>query len=64
MARALNRSMNEAAELVEARPADAAGGPPIDFEAFYLERHEAVFSALWLVTRNRHEAEEIAQDAF
>jgi RNA polymerase sigma-70 factor (ECF subfamily) len=64
MARALNRSMNEAAELVEARPTDATGGPRIDFEAFYLERHEAVFSALWLVTRNRHEAEEIAQDAF
>jgi hypothetical protein len=35
-----------------------------DFEAFFLREHEALFRALWLVTRNRHEAEEVMQDAF
>jgi RNA polymerase sigma-70 factor, ECF subfamily len=34
------------------------------FEDFYLEHHRDVYAAMWLVTRNRHEAEEIAQDAF
>ncbi|MEP6973629.1 MAG: hypothetical protein ABI869_05745 [Actinomycetota bacterium] len=33
------------------------------FGAFFLETNQALFGALWLVTRNRHEAEEIAQDA-
>jgi RNA polymerase sigma factor (sigma-70 family) len=37
---------------------------PNDFEVFF-ERHQGpLFRALWLVTRNRHEAEEIMQDAF
>jgi RNA polymerase sigma-70 factor, ECF subfamily len=40
------------------------GKAPLDFEAFFLEHHEHLFRALWLVTRNRHEAEEIMQDAF
>ena len=56
--------MNETAEIVgvgSARPLDVG---PIAFEAFYLERHEDLYRAVWLVTRNRHEAEEIAQDAF
>jgi RNA polymerase sigma-70 factor (ECF subfamily) len=35
-----------------------------EFEAFFLEHHESLLRALWLVTRNRHEAEEITQDAF
>lgn len=35
-----------------------------DFESFFLEQREHVFGALWLLTRNRHEAEELAQDAF
>jgi RNA polymerase sigma-70 factor (ECF subfamily) len=35
-----------------------------DFESFFLERRERLFGALWLVTHDRHEAEEIAQDAF
>ena len=38
--------------------------PSLDFEAFFLEHHEGLFRALWVVTRNRHEAEEIMQDAF
>jgi RNA polymerase sigma-70 factor (ECF subfamily) len=36
----------------------------LDFEAFFLTHHEPLFRALWLVTRNRHEAEEVMQDAF
>jgi RNA polymerase sigma-70 factor (ECF subfamily) len=40
------------------------GARPLEFEAFFLEHHEPLFRALWLVTRNRHEAEEIMQDAF
>jgi hypothetical protein len=33
------------------RPGHAA-----DFEAFFADHHEALFRALWLLTRNRHEA--------
>jgi RNA polymerase sigma factor (sigma-70 family) len=35
-----------------------------DFEVFFLDHHVSLYRALWLVTRNRHEAEEIMQDAF
>jgi RNA polymerase sigma factor (sigma-70 family) len=35
-----------------------------DFEAFFLREHAALFRALWLMTRNRHVAEEVMQDAF
>jgi RNA polymerase sigma-70 factor, ECF subfamily len=38
--------------------------PSVTFEAFFDQHHERLYRALWLVTRNRHEAEEIAQDAF
>jgi RNA polymerase sigma factor (sigma-70 family) len=38
--------------------------PSPDFETFFLGHHEGLFRALWLVTRNRHEAEEVMQDAF
>jgi RNA polymerase sigma-70 factor (ECF subfamily) len=34
------------------------------FEEFFLRERAGLFSALCLVTRNRHEAEELAQDAF
>ena len=34
------------------------------FEAFFERQQGDLFGALWLITRNRHEAEEIAQDAF
>jgi len=37
---------------------------PLDFEMFFVEHHEELFRALWLVTRNRYEAEEVMQDAF
>lgn len=62
MARALNLSMREATALVQTGPSSSATPPT--FEDFYQERHDGLYRALWLVTRNRHEAEEIAQDAF
>jgi RNA polymerase sigma-70 factor, ECF subfamily len=34
------------------------------FETFFAEHKDDLFASLWLITRNRHEAEEIAQDAF
>jgi len=53
---------------IEARTGSEGGEPPqrpgADFESFFRDQHDALFRALWLVTRNRHEAEEIAQEAF
>ena len=43
-------------------PPDTAAGR--DFDAFYEDEASDLFAALWLVTRNRQEAEEIMQDAF
>jgi len=34
------------------------------FDAFYLEEHERLFKALYFVTGNRQDAEELMQDAF
>jgi RNA polymerase sigma-70 factor, ECF subfamily len=34
------------------------------FEAFFLAEYPGVYGSLCLITRNRHEAEEIAQEAF
>jgi RNA polymerase sigma-70 factor (ECF subfamily) len=36
----------------------------LTFEELFLAEHRDLHGSLWLVTRNRHEAEEIAQDAF
>jgi len=38
--------------------------PQTSFEEFFAEHRDELFRALWLLTRDRHEAEEIAQDAF
>jgi RNA polymerase sigma-70 factor, ECF subfamily len=48
------------------RRADAPAGPPeaLDFDGFFAENAEDLFRRLWLVTRNRAEAEEVMQDAF
>jgi len=48
----------------EPRDSDGAAVASMEFESFFAEHHERLFRALWLVTRNRHEAEEIMQDAF
>ena len=44
-------------------PGEASAARP-DFESFFLQHHLSLFRALWLMTRNRHEAEEVMQDAF
>ena len=43
-----------------ARPSDE----PPSFEEFFLEYRVPLFRALWLIVRNRQEAEEIMQEAF
>jgi len=59
--------MDEAVIVVTVpTPHDEVGAsdPAVEFETFFEREHERLFRALWLVTRNRHEAEEITQDAF
>ena len=34
------------------------------FDDFYLQHHREIYAAMWLVTRDRQEAEEVTQDAF
>jgi RNA polymerase sigma factor (sigma-70 family) len=41
-----------------------ASRPAADFAVFFEQQHERLFRALWLLTRNRQEAEEVMQDAF
>jgi RNA polymerase sigma factor (sigma-70 family) len=42
----------------------AASSGPLDFDDFFAAESDALFRRLWLVTRNRAEAEEVMQDAF
>lgn len=52
--------MDEVLEIaVEGRSA-----AELSFEGFFECHREPLFSALWLVCRDRHEAEELAQEAF
>jgi RNA polymerase sigma factor (sigma-70 family) len=48
------------------RPAGPPEGTPerLDFDDFFSSESEDLFRRLWLVTRNRAEAEEVMQDAF
>ena len=43
---------------------DGASSDGSSFEEFFERHHGDLFAALWLVTRDRHEAEEIMQDAY
>lgn len=55
--------MKRAVQLrTDPRTAQSASGS--DFDGFFLEHRSGLFGALWLVTRDRHEAEELTQDAF
>jgi RNA polymerase sigma-70 factor, ECF subfamily len=57
--------MNDPIRLVVAAPeAMVATDVGISFEDFFLRERADLYSALCLVTRNRHEAEELTQDAF
>lgn len=56
--------MEETLLVDVAPPRDERDHAPPAFEAFFDAHHEDLFRALWLATRNRHEAEELSQDAF
>src|SRR6185369_17796283 len=43
---------------------DGTAGATETFEGFFAATNPRLFTALWLVTGDRYEAEEIAQDAF
>ena len=45
-------------------PADAPPAGGLSFEGFYKKEHAGLFGALYLITGNRQEAEELMQDAF
>lgn len=45
-------------------PARFAGPVEPTFDDFFRAHRDRLFSALWLVGRDRHEAEEVAQEAF
>ena len=47
---------------LEGRPERA--GRPESFEEFYLEHRDRLFRALLVVTRDRHEADELVQESF
>jgi RNA polymerase sigma-70 factor, ECF subfamily len=55
--------MRSTADEIEPSVAEQAM-KPASFEDFYFDHHRDVYAAMWLVTRDRHEAEEITQDAF
>jgi len=50
--------------LVPERTRDRGPSDREDFAAFFDGHHASLFGALYLLTRNRYEAEEIMQDAF
>lgn len=43
---------------------ERAEGHVLPFEAFFLETQRDLLGALWLITRDRYESEEVAQEAF
>ncbi len=45
-------------------PAPDAHDAPASFDDFFVDQHERLFRALYFVTGNRHDAEELMQDAF
>lgn len=55
--------MKRAVQL-QTDPQTAPLAPGSAFDDFFAEHRTALFGALWLVTRDRHEAEELTQDAF
>ena len=56
--------MSETARLVVGSDVQAASTTSVPFEDFFDEQKDGLYAALCLVTRNRHEAEELVQDAF
>jgi RNA polymerase sigma factor (sigma-70 family) len=60
----MTASMGRMEDLTPSGTVTLPGEPSHEFEAFFVAHQEALFRAMWLVTRNRHEAEEIMQEAF
>jgi RNA polymerase sigma factor (sigma-70 family) len=57
--------MHEGGEAIATLTAPADTGPdPLSFEEFFLQHRVPLFRAVWLIVRNRQEAEEIMQEAF
>ena len=52
-----------AVTVAEPTPQEGSGAPPT-FEEFFLDHRVQLFRTIWLIVRNRVEAEEIMQDAF
>jgi RNA polymerase sigma factor (sigma-70 family) len=51
--------------IVRDREESAPGlDEPLSFDAFFAAESQTLFRRMWLVTRDRYEAEEIVQDAF
>ena len=51
-------------QATEAEGSPAGTSEGLDFDDFFASESEGLFRRLWLVTRNRAEAEEVMQDAF
>jgi RNA polymerase sigma-70 factor, ECF subfamily len=57
--------MSEMARLRAVEASDVEAAPmAVSFEEFFQREREGLYRTLWLVTRNRFEAEELAQEAF
>jgi RNA polymerase sigma-70 factor (ECF subfamily) len=57
--------MDETARLgVAGTDVHEAASPPVSFDSFFERERDRLYRALWLVTRNRFEAEELTQEAF
>jgi hypothetical protein len=56
--------MSETAQFGPAGMEVHEASPPVVFEAFFEQEGDRLYRALWLVTRNQFEAEELTQEAF
>jgi RNA polymerase sigma-70 factor (ECF subfamily) len=56
--------MDDVAATVVAPRASEPGVGGTGFASFFAQHHEALFRALWLLTRDPDEAEEVSQEAF
>ena len=56
--------MDEPARLTVAPVETSAASSLVSFEELFEQEKDGLYGALCLVTRNRHEAEELTQDAF
>ena len=60
----MDRMQEPGSAVSERRVASEPPPRPASFEAFFEAEHERLFRALYLVTGNAQEAEELMQDAF